>query len=74
MLSFTFFIIFFFKKAEIKNQQKWPVVDCQDLTHHYNEDGLLKFAGYEYDELMIIRRKEESIPTSFSIEDPFIET
>ena len=39
MMSIAFAVIFAFKKAQIRNQEKWPQVNCDQLIDQYNSTG-----------------------------------
>lgn len=56
MMTIAFIVIFLFKQAQIKNQEKWPDVNCEeitasfDVTHELSHStlDLSDWAGIEY--------------------------
>lgn len=51
MLTIVFWVIFFFKQAQIKNQKQWPDANCNDMMSQYNSTEILNYAGMEWLEL-----------------------
>lgn len=51
MLTITFWVIFAFKQAQIRNQKQWPTVDCQDIEKTYGADTIMHFAGVEWNDM-----------------------
>lgn len=52
MLTLTFWAIYVCKQFQIRNQEKWPAVNCDGLFKTYGKADVSRSAGIEYEDMI----------------------